>query len=508
MTDEVASAAAAIARIERRLERERRARLEAEALLEAKSRELYEVNQQLSRLAADLEGRVNDRTRELASARERAVALAEHDQLTGLANRACFARVLDDSIARSLATGSRFALFLIDLDRFKDINDTLGHEAGDVFLQHVASRLNSATRKPDMVARLGGDEFAAIIPTTASAAELVPVAERMIAAVRAPIPYRDRLLEASCSVGIAVFPDHAATASDLQRYADIALYRSKLARSTHTVFDARMSSELDERQFLGADLKQAIGSGLIQPFFQPIVDGATGRPVGTEVLARWAHPTRGLLTPNHFLGLAEERGLMHDLFAHMMRAACVPALRWIRAGAIRYLSINVSPSQFKMGSLADDVLALIRELDFPPEALTVEITEEILLHDLDRARVQLERLSSHGVRIALDDFGIGYSNIGYLRQLPIHTLKLDRLLTADVTNERKARSILGAIVEIARALDLDLVAEGVEEQAQSLWLTHLGCRYLQGYLYGRPMAEDAFERALFPVIDCDRGMVA
>ena len=487
---------ARLLRLERRAERERAARLAAESLLEAKSRELYTANQLLSRLAADLEMRVCDRTQELAAAREQALELAERDQLTGLANRACFSRVLDASIAGSQASGQRFALLLIDLDRFKEINDALGHEAGDVFLRHVAAQLRSVSQRADIVARLGGDEFAVILRTDGRPAELHRIAEAMIAAVQVPIAYRDRALEASGSVGVALFPDDAVTASELQRFADIALYRSKVARSTHTLYDPAMGRELEARQSLGAELARAIRTGDIRAWFQPIVDGASSRAVGVEALARWRHPTRGFISPAQFLDLAEERGLMHDLFACMMRSACPPAKRWIEAGAISSLSINLSPSQFKLGALADDVLALLRELDFPPDRLTVEITEEVLMHDLDRARSQLDRLATLGVRVALDDFGVGYSNVAYLRRLPIHTLKLDRSLTADVTSERAARSILGALVELARALDLELVAEGIEEQGQALWLTHLGCRNLQGYLFGKPMDAAAFEREI------------
>lgn len=494
---DTAAADGQIARLERRAERERRARIEAESLLEVRSRELYLVNQQLSRLAADLEGRVEARTRELAAARERALELAEHDQLTGLANRACFIRVLDACIGRARTEGGRFALFLIDLDRFKNINDSLGHEAGDTFLRHAARRLLcSLPLDATLTARLGGDEFAAIVPIHGGDCDLHALAGTMIAGISRPVGYRDRILEASCSIGAATYPDDAATASDLQRFADIALYRSKVTRAAFTLFDAAMGRELDARQAVGAALGRAIRTGEIEAWVQPIVDGGSGRPVGVEALARWRHPTLGLLTPGAFLGLAEERGLMHDLFARMMRSACPPAKAWIRDGAIRYLSINVSPSQFKLGSVADDVIALLAELDFPAACLTVEITEEVLMHDLDRARVQLERLAAHGVRVALDDFGVGYSNIGYLRQLPIHRLKLDRLLTADVVHEKKARSILGAIVEIGRALDLDLVVEGVEDTAQALWLAHLGCRSLQGYLYGQPMSAEAFARRL------------
>lgn len=185
---------------------------------------------------------------------------------------------------------------------------------------------------------------------------------------------------------------------------------------------------------------------------------------------------------------------MGELFEAMMRSACPPARRWIAAGLARSLSVNVSPSQFKLGRVADEVTRLLTELDFPPDALTIEITEEVLMNDLDRAREQLTRIEALGVRIALDDFGVGYSNIGYLRQLPVHTIKLDRSLSADLLSEPKARSVVGVIVDLARALDLDLIAEGVEDEAQALWLAQVGCRRLQGYLFGKPMTADAFER--------------
>lgn len=493
---DVPEIAARLGRLERRVERERNARVEAETLLDAKSRELYEANRQLSCLAAALEARVEERTRELADARERALELADRDQLTGLANRACFGRVLDACIAGALASGERFALFLLDLDRFKDINDTLGHEAGDALLRHVAARLRTAPCEPDVIARLGGDEFALIVRTGGRAVDLHRAAETLIAALRVPVAYRDRALEASGSIGVAVFPNDADGASELQRYADIALYRAKLTRSTHALYEARMGRELEERHSLGSELSRAIRSGHIEAWFQPIVDGASGRIAGVEALARWIHPGRGLIGPGLFIGLAEERGLMRDLFAQMMRSACPPARRWIEAGAIRSLSVNVSPSQFKLGSVADEVMALLRELDLPPTAFTVEITEEVLMNDLDRARGQLERLAEQGVGIALDDFGVGYSNIGYLRQLPFHALKLDRSLIADVASEAKVRSILGAIVELARALNLKIVAEGVEEREQALWLARLGCRHLQGYLFGKPMPAADFERAM------------
>ena len=484
-------------RWQRRIDRERRAREQAEELLEAKSRELYGANQALSTLAAELEQRVEERTRELATAIERAVTLAECDQLTGVANRLCFSQTLEATISRCEAAGTRFALLLIDLDHFKGINDTFGHEAGDVVLQHAARRLSEVSRPGDFVARLGGDEFAAIVLDVDATHDLGPIAARMIAACCEPVIYRDHVLEVSCSIGVAVFPDDAGDAADLQRHADLALYRSKsLGAGRHTLFELALKTEVDERQSLGLDLKQALQTEFLVPWFQAIVDSGTNKIVGAEALARWHHPSQGLLDPGVFIKIAEERGLINELFARMLRAACLSAKPWIAGDDIRYLSINVSPSQFRSGLLPDVVFGVIAEIGYPAAALVIEITEELLLLDLDRARVQLDRLAGGGIRISLDDFGVGYSNIAYLRRLPINTIKLDRLLTIDVCNDNKARSVVAAIVEIARALSLDLVAEGVESQSQALWLAKLGCRYLQGYLFGKPMSEEEFSALL------------
>ncbi len=481
------------ARYDRRIRRERRARTEAEELLEVKSRKLYEANQALSRFAADLELRVQDRTRELERSREQAVLLGERDQLTGLSNRMRFGHVLDEAIVGTPREGRRVALFLIDIDDFKDINDTLGHGAGDAFLRGVANRLSGLMRECDLTARLGGDEFAAIVTSFRSLSDLEAIANRILAAASLAVAYGDELIEASCSIGIAMYPDDASNTVDLQRFADIALYKSKsLGRARWTLFDAVLKSEFEQRRVLGNELKSAIATGEIVPFFQPIVVATTGRMVGVEVLARWFHPKRGVLTPDLFIKLAEDRGLIETLFAHQLRAACCVAKRWIGQDIIRYISINVSASQFRSGVLVDIVLRTLADVGLDPGALTIEITEELLLNDLDRARAQIERLAEGGVSISLDDFGTGYSNIAYLRRLPINTLKLDRLLTVDVCDDEKARSVVKAIVEMARALDLSLVAEGIETQAQARWLAQLGCNFLQGYVYGKPMSEQAF----------------
>lgn len=481
------------AKFERRLDRERRARCEAENLLEVKSLELYSSNQQLQRLAMELEQRVSERTQDLALAERKALSLAERDQLTGIANRMVFARMSEAAIKMAQAKRGGFALLLIDLDNFKHVNDGFGHDVGDALLCAAAERIVRATRKPDCVARLGGDEFAALISDCTCAADLSMIASRIIAAVREPVEYRGHIIEASCSIGIAIFPDHANEAAELQRFADLALYKAKAAgRATFSIFDEQLRREYDDRHALGTDLKVAIAAGEVEPWFQPIVDARTTDLVGVEALARWRHRTRGLLSPATFLGIAEERSLMNELFAAMLRASCRATLPWIRSGFIRSVSVNVSPSQFRCGQLAEIVGGIIDAEGFPPNALTIEITEEVLFNDFGRARLQLDQVAQRGVKIALDDFGVGYSNIGYLRQLPIKQLKLDRILTADVAEDHKARMILGAIIDIARTLELEVVAEGVETPSQVKWLSHLGCDKLQGFHFGRPLDRDRF----------------
>ena len=475
---------------ERRLNRERRARSEAEDLLEAKSRELYATNNSLKCLTEELELRVETRTRELATAERKALALAEHDQLTGIPNRMVFAREVETAISKRV----KFALLLIDLDSFKHVNDGFGHDVGDALLRHAAERIADAVRSCDHVARLGGDEFATLIHEATSPSALAATATRIILSLREPLRHRGHVVEASCSIGIAVYPDHGTDAGDLQRFADLALYKAKAAGGTSfCIFDDCLRRDYDDRHALGAELKFAITTKGLEAWFQPIVEASTGNLLGVEALARWRHPTRGILLPGKFLGIAEARGLTNDLFAAMLRQTCQMTLPWIKDRKISFASVNVSPSQFRSGQLSEAVNSILEAERFPPSALTVEITEEALLNDLGSAKSQLEELTRTGVRVSLDDFGTGYSNIGYLRQLPLHQIKLDRVLTADIAEDDKARTILGAIVEIARALDLQVVAEGIETNAQAEWLSHLGCDKLQGFYFGQAVEPDKLE---------------
>lgn len=462
----------------------------------ARLRELDAANQRLQQLACELQARVQDCERELTETRAQAARLADLDQLTGLANRAAFTAELEVIAADERLAGRRLALFLLDLDHFKQINDTIGNEAGDALLQHVALRLFSCAASDDLVARLGGDEFVLLARIGEDDSDLDRLAAKLLDAVQEPVLYRDRPIDITCSIGIARFPEDGVTAADLQRHADLALDRAKKLRSAVTVYRPEMGLAYDARQTLGTELASALGSGQIEAWFQPIYDHAARRIVSAEALARWRHPTRGLLSPAQFLDLAEELGLMHELFACMLRSAAPAIRRWVGQGRLHSISLNLSPSQFTHGSMADDITTLLLELELPPQALMIEITEEVLMQEFGRASTQLERLSEHGIRIALDDFGVGYSNISYLRQLSFHTLKVDRSLIADVVSEPKVRSILGAIVALARSLELSLVAEGVETEAQSAQLALLGFRRQQGYFHGRPMPIAAFEQAI------------
>jgi diguanylate cyclase len=498
-----------VLRLERRVNRERAARQEAEKLLEQKSLELYLANQKLLALAEGLEQRVEERTQELVTARENAVRLAERDQLTGLANRMCFTRLLGEAIQGWSAGNHRFALLFIDLDRFKEINDTVGHDAGDAVLQHAAALIKKAIRAHDIVARLGGDEFAVICNFIESPRDIERVAERIMVEFQNTLDFRGRTLPVACSIGSALAPDDACNLIDLQRFADIALYRSKSAgRSVYTAFSATMNEEIHERQTLESALKLALRNGDIEPWFQPIRSVSAGETVAAEVLARWRKADGSIETPDKFIPVLEECGLMRELFVSVLDASCRAARPWIEQRRLQYLSVNVSPGQFKLGSLLDDVERILERTGFPLDALQLEITEEALIYDLQAVSSQLEELKRRGVRFALDDFGSGYSSIGYLRRLPIHTLKLDRSLISDVATDVRARAIVSAIGEIAKAIGVELVAEGVETEAQALWLGRAGCDLHQGYLFGRPTSREAFERQLLCSIPTEANLTA
>jgi diguanylate cyclase (GGDEF)-like protein len=440
------------------------------------------------------------RVAELEAERELTLRLAQTDSLTGLVNRGAFTAELCARLEDARAHGRSVALFVIDLDHFKSLNDTLGHHAGDLLLAEVGERLRGDAAPGELTARLGGDEFALI----AEGRDVAARAQRLLTGLSQPQTIYGRVVSPGASIGVAVFPDHAADASDLQRFADMALYRVKTRGGRRwSVFDAELSAENARRQTLETELRRAIPGGEIVPWFQPVIDSHSGRITAVEVLARWNHPEQGLLLPAAFVPIAEELGLIGQIDEHVFEAACAHAVPWVREGLIESISCNVSPRDLLDPAFSRKLIGRLARTELPATALTVEVTETFLLQDFALARRHIERLAAKGVKIALDDFGTGYSNVRALMNLPIHTVKLDRSLIEAVGRDARVSKLVGAMLNAARGLGVRIVAEGVEHEAQALFLRAAGCDRMQGYLFARPMPAEKVEAHLrgSPLID-------
>jgi diguanylate cyclase (GGDEF)-like protein len=481
-----------IARLERRWQRERSARIAAEELLETKARELYTLNEELRHLASDLENRVEERTRQLEEAWARAVDEANHDALTGLLNRRRHAELLGQSIEAAKADDGKVALLTLDLDHFKEINDTYGHGAGDAVLLQVAAQLRKGVPEGYAVARLGGDEFSIIASNFTETADVVAFAATLLELVKTPVFYAGHELHVGGSMGIALFPDNGRDASCLLRNADIALYNAKgSGRGNFVLFDGSMYKEILERQALEEEVRSAMRSRAFIPWFQPICDFETGRICGVEALARWQRRNGDLVAPGVFLGAVEACGLMPALLDMMLDQSFEAIAPMVHSGRIGYVAINVAAAEFTSGSIVERVTLAMERHAFPAQALVLEITEEALISDFAKASQAIEQLQALGVRIAIDDFGSGYANIGYLSNLKIDILKLDRSLTRDLADNQRAGAIIFALSGLARALGVDLVAEGVETEIQAIALRLAGCTLMQGYLFSRPLPASA-----------------
>jgi diguanylate cyclase (GGDEF)-like protein len=437
------------------------------------------------------------RVAELESERELTLRLAQTDSLTGLVNRGAFTAALCERLEAAHAEGGRVGLFVVDLDRFKHLNDTLGHHAGDLFLAEVGERLRADAAPGELVARLGGDEFALISPLDDGDPDAPRRAQRLLDLLTRPHAIYGRQVSPGASVGVAVFPDDAAEAGDLQRFADLALYRAKLRGGRGwSAFDAELREENLRRRTLESELRRGIPSGEIEPWFQPVVDAKDGRIVGVEVLARWRHPEHGLMLPAAFVPMAEELDLIGRIDEAVFEAGCRRAAPWIEAGLIEAVSFNVSPRDLLDPAFSRKLIGRLAKTDLPATALTVEITETFLLQDLALSRRHIERLNAKGARIALDDFGTGYSNLRALMHLPIQTVKLDRSLICDVAKDPRVAKLVTSMLHAARALGVRIVAEGVEDESQAIFLRAAGCDRMQGYFFARPMPADQMDAVL------------
>lgn len=422
----------------------------------------------------------------LAEARGKLRQRASRDTLTNLANRAYFLTTLD----QALTNGQDVAVLLLDLDRFGPLKDRYGHETTDRMLLEVAARVTIAMAKEVLVARLGDDDFAVLLRSPDGDANIAARARDLIRVLNVPIPTGGLSVSVGGSIGIAVGPRDAISASRLLRAADIAMMHAREAGGgTYKFFEAPMADSLARMDELRRDLPAAIGSGAIVPYFQPLVRLADNAIVGFEVLARWPHPSLGILGPAEFLPLVEEAGLSATIFESVVMRACRAARKW---PAHICLAVNMSPIELQDTSLPDTMRDILLSTGFPGERLEVEITENALVHDARIARGVLDRLRAQGLRVALDDFGTGYSSLYHLRELPFDKVKIDGSFMRDLGTDADAARYIAAMVDFGLALGLELTAEGIENSATADRLRDLGCTYGQGYYLGSPMsAEEA-----------------
>jgi diguanylate cyclase (GGDEF)-like protein/PAS domain S-box-containing protein len=435
----------------------------------------------------------NDIT-EQKQAEENLLHMATHDALTGLPNRS----LLQDRVSQAIGHAERalreVAVLFIDIDRFKNINDSLGHAAGDALITTLARRLRCSVRTVDTVARVGGDEFVMVLTDVTRESDVTQILPNLIEAITEPVPVEGHQLSVTASIGIALFPRDGIDVATLLKNADTAMYRAKDAgRNMFRFYAQEMNADAVDRLRLENDLRNAIRGDELLVYYQPQVDAATGRIVAAEALLRWRHPRHGLISPGDFIPLAEEIGLIVPIGEWVLRRVCAQLSAWREAGlAGLRVAVNLSPRQFRQHNIVDMIRAAMADHDLPPGWLELEITEGSLMHNPEETAALLEELSEMGFHLAVDDFGTGYSSLAYLKRFPLHALKIDRSFVSDIETNRDSAAIAAAVIALAHSLGLKVVAEGVERAAQMDYLRGLRCDIAQGFLYGRPMPADEF----------------
>jgi diguanylate cyclase (GGDEF)-like protein len=451
---------------------------------------------------------LQDKTDELRREGEKVAYLAHHDPLTGLANRAQLRTKLEQSGTNFKLDGVRFSVFVLDLDRFKEVNDSLGHAAGDALLRVVAQRLKNALRKDDVLARLGGDEFAIIQSPPRTLDErlatrndhrhgAMELASRILSTLAEPFDLDGNTVFIGCSIGISIAPEDGTEPEVLMKTADLALYEAKAAgRNCFLFFDAKMTEEADERRRLEADMRVGLIRGEFELLYQPFIDVKTGKIAGAEALVRWRHPVHGLMTPDRFIPVAEDTGLIAGVSEWVLQQACRDAMAWPEH--IK-LAVNLSAAQFHNANLLDGILFALNDADLSPSRLEIEVTETVLLQKQSNCLAVLHQLRNIGVSVALDDFGTGYSSLGYLKMFPFDKIKIERSFTKDITERADCAAIVTSIVGLGRSLAMATTVEGVETERQLDIVRSAGATLAQGYLFGKPMPnrELNFENAGF-----------
>ncbi len=457
-------------------------------------RKQYEA--ELKALQEDLERRVIKRTRELATLNRELEHQALHDALTELPNRL----LLQDRLRQSILTAQRknqpMALLITDLDRFKEINDTLGHHYGDLVLQQVAARMRNSLRESDTIARLGGDEFAVLLPSINGETDAVNTARKIISALEEPILLEEQSFHIGASVGIALFPDHGRDSPTLMRHADVAMYIAKRAAENYAIYNTEKDQHSVSRLALVGELRHAIEFKQLVLFYQPKIDLKLGRISGVEALLRWDHPQRGLVSPDEFIPLAEHTGLIRPLTFFVLDEALHQLHLWQKVGLNLTLAVNLSAKHLQDQQLADKISTLMEEWSVPPEQLEFEITESAIMADPLRAMDTLNQLDTMGVGLAIDDFGTGYSSLIYLKQLPVDEIKIDKSFIIDMLDNNEDLVIVRSTIDLAHNMGRRVVAEGVENERVLNKLMELGCDLAQGYYISRPVTAHVLTRWL------------
>jgi len=445
-----------------------------------------------------LRTRLRARTRELEDAIGTIHSMATRDEVTGLYSRPFFTESLRHALLQAARHERGVALFFIDADRFKIINDTLGHGAGDRVLRELGARVRSAVRESDIVGRLGGDEFVVLVESTAAPEALREVAQKIVRAASQPLLLDGRELPLSVSVGVAVAPGDGRDEQELMRNADIAMYRAKAqGRNSFAFYARQMGENADERLALEAELARAAERGELRLYLQPKVRIADGAISGAEALLRWEHPRLGLLEPDRFIPIAEEAGSIVSLGRWVLERACRAAAGWsTQLGKPLSVAVNLSARQFADPSLLEDIDRALAAAGLPGELLELEITESVVMPEPERSAAVMHALRGRGVRLSMDDFGTGYSSLGYLKRFPLDTVKMDRSFVSDLPHGGDDAAIARAVLGMAHGLHLEVVAEGVERQDQLDFLRSEGCHEYQGYYCSRPVPEDQFPHLL------------
>jgi diguanylate cyclase (GGDEF)-like protein/PAS domain S-box-containing protein len=412
---------------------------------------------------------------------------AHHDLLTGLPNRVSFNKKMVEAVERLAATGQRFSIFLLDLDLFKSVNDSLGHPLGDELLKAVAERLRRALNETDVIARFGGDEFAILQTFEGDQREAaIDLANRVSHTVSIPFDVKGHQIVIGTSMGIAFAPQHGTDVDHLVKCADLALYQAKSAgRNQHCIFEAVLETDARARHALEIELREAMALNRFELRYQPMINGATQEVSGAEALLRWRHPQRGAISPGQFIPLAEETGLIVPLGEWVLRTACADAATWPRPTKV---AVNLSPVQFGKGDLVDSVSRALVDSGLEPERLELEITESVLLSKSEENLALLHSLKSLGVSIVLDDFGTGYSSLSYLKMFPFDKIKIDQSFVRELTTRTDCAAIVCALIGLGRTLNIETTAEGVETEEQFTLLRAVGCNLVQGFLFGEPAA--------------------